>query len=150
MGKETLFSIPEGAIIDGRILTQRELHPAIAVTIGEAQHPPGIFQWPLDDLNAIGILAFVDDEIPEGYQPGREVDLQEPGTIHRTYPNAYFDVYAAKANRKAEIFEALSELDVRRIRPLAEGDVAFLANLNAQVLALRGELKTLDEIPAAE
>ena len=34
----------------------------------------------------------------------------------------------------------IASLDVRRIRPLAEGDTAYLADLNAQMAALRARL----------
>jgi hypothetical protein len=34
----------------------------------------------------------------------------------------------------------IAELDFRRIRPLAEGDTVFLADLNAQIVALRAQL----------
>jgi hypothetical protein len=45
--------------------------------------------------------------------------------------------------RISEIKSELASLDIRRIRPLAEGDTSYLATLNAQVLALRTELATL-------
>lgn len=35
----------------------------------------------------------------------------------------------------------IAELDTKRIRPLAEGDTAYLAQLNEQIAALRGQLK---------
>jgi hypothetical protein len=40
-----------------------------------------------------------------------------------------------------EIKVQLATLDLKRIRPLAEGDAAFLITLNAQVTALRKQLK---------
>lgn len=46
-------------------------------------------------------------------------------------------------DRKAEIIASLADIDRRRIRPLAEGDAAFLAALNAQAIALRAELAGL-------
>ena len=45
--------------------------------------------------------------------------------------------------RIAEIKAELAALDVKRIRPLAEGDAEFLATFNAQAVALRAELKGL-------
>ena len=45
--------------------------------------------------------------------------------------------------RIAEIKTELASLDIKRIRPLAEGDTAYLATLNSQVAALRAELQTL-------
>ena len=45
--------------------------------------------------------------------------------------------------RIAEIKAELVALDMRRIRPLAEGDTEYLATLNAQAVALRAELTAL-------
>ena len=38
------------------------------------------------------------------------------------------------------IIAEISKLDLKRIRPLAEGDSAYLATLNAQIAALRAKL----------
>lgn len=46
-------------------------------------------------------------------------------------------------DRKAEILGQLAAIDVKRIRPLAEGDTAFLQKLNEQAKALRAELINL-------
>lgn len=45
--------------------------------------------------------------------------------------------------RIAELKAELSVLDIKRIRPTAEGDTAYLITLNAQAVALRAELKAL-------
>lgn len=45
--------------------------------------------------------------------------------------------------RIGEILKQLAALDQRKIRPLAEGDAAFLATLNSQTAALRVELAAL-------
>ena len=45
--------------------------------------------------------------------------------------------------RIAEIKAELSNIDQRRIRPMAEGDTDYLATLNAQAVALRAELQGL-------
>lgn len=37
----------------------------------------------------------------------------------------------------AAIYAQLDEIDKRRVRPLAEGDTGYLAELNAQAVALR-------------
>ena len=43
--------------------------------------------------------------------------------------------------RRLEIIKAqIAVLDLRRIRPLAEGDAEYLADLNAQIVALRAQL----------
>lgn len=41
----------------------------------------------------------------------------------------------------APILAKIAVLDLKRIRPLAEGDTVFLAKLNDQVKALRAQLK---------
>lgn len=46
-------------------------------------------------------------------------------------------------SRIAQIKAELAVLDARRIRPLAEGDTAYLDGLNAQAIALRNELQSL-------
>ena len=45
--------------------------------------------------------------------------------------------------RIAAINGELAVLDMRKIRPIATGDIGFLATLNAQSDALRAELKGL-------
>jgi len=45
--------------------------------------------------------------------------------------------------RIAEIKNELVALDIKRIRPVAEGDTAYLTTLNAQAVALRAELQGL-------
>lgn len=47
--------------------------------------------------------------------------------------------------RIAEIKAELIALDIKRIRPLAEGDADYLATLNAQAVVLRLELKAIQE-----
>lgn len=47
----------------------------------------------------------------------------------------------AQARLNSEIQAQIAALDLRRIRPLAEGDAVFLAKLNDQVNALRVQLK---------
>jgi hypothetical protein len=45
--------------------------------------------------------------------------------------------------RIAEIKNELAALDIKRIRPVAEGDADYLATINAQALVLRTELQGL-------
>lgn len=45
--------------------------------------------------------------------------------------------------RIAELKSELAALDIRRIRPTAAGDTAYLTTLNAQAVALRAELQAL-------
>ena len=47
---------------------------------------------------------------------------------------------AANEQRRASIKAQIAALDLRRIRPLAEGDTEYLATLNAQIAELRSQL----------
>jgi len=51
--------------------------------------------------------------------------------------------YQEPSPRIAEIKNELATLDIKRIRPVAEGDTAYLATLNAQAIVLRTELQEL-------
>jgi len=83
--------------------------------------------WP----QHIETSAFVNPETNEAYlQWLSEGNTPEPAD---PVPNP----------RIAEIKNELVALDIKRIRPVAEGDTAFLATLNAQALALRTELQGL-------
>lgn len=44
------------------------------------------------------------------------------------------------SDASSDIKRQLVELDIKRIRPLAEGDVEYLAKLNADAIALRAKL----------
>jgi hypothetical protein len=46
----------------------------------------------------------------------------------------------AKARSDEAIKAQIAVLDLKRIRPLAEGDATYLADLNAQIIALRAQL----------
>lgn len=46
----------------------------------------------------------------------------------------------SKESINAPIIAEIAQLDIKRIRPLAEGDSAYLATLNAQISALRAKL----------
>jgi len=48
--------------------------------------------------------------------------------------------------RIAKIKNELAALDIKRIRPVAEGDTAYLVTLNAQALELRTELQELTNV----
>ena len=45
------------------------------------------------------------------------------------------------AERNATILAQIAALDMKRIRPLAEGDTAYLTTLNDKIFALRATLK---------
>lgn len=51
-------------------------------------------------------------------------------------------------DREAEIYVLLAQLDLKSIRPLAEGDAQRLAAINAEKDALRTELKGLQDAAA--
>jgi len=55
----------------------------------------------------------------------------------------WYTDYQEPSPRIAEIKNELAALDIKRIRPVAEGDTAFLTTLNAQAVALRAELQGL-------
>lgn len=61
---------------------------------------------------------------------GSELTYSEPAT---PVPNP----------RISELKSELADLDIKRIRPTAEGDIAYLSTLNAQAVALRAELQAL-------
>lgn len=48
-------------------------------------------------------------------------------------------------DRQAEIYILLEQLDLKLIRPLAEGDTARIATINAEKETLRTELHTLQQ-----
>lgn len=75
-----------------------------------------------------------------------------PG-CRNAFDNAYQDWLASgntpltyeqpPADRKAEIIAQISALDLKRIRPMVEGDTIFLGRLTMQIKALREELKNI-------
>lgn len=75
-----------------------------------------------------------------------------PGCGNR-FDNEYQDWLAAgntplpyeppAPDRKAELIAQIAALDLKRIRPMAEGDTIFLGRLNLQIKALREELKNI-------
>lgn len=50
-------------------------------------------------------------------------------------------------DRIAEIKQELDDLDIRRIRPMAENDPAYLTQLTAKIVVLRNELRALLSVP---
>ena len=70
----------------------------------------------------------------EHYEP--TVELGFKLTIESNIPANTF-------SRRAEIIEQLREIDYKCIRPISEGDAAYLAILREPVAALRAELAGL-------
>ena len=70
--------------------------------------------------------------LPEDYAPGKYTYAAGTFTLSPVVP-----VPPTQDQIKAE----LAALDLKRIRPTAEGDAAYLATLNAQAVALRGQFK---------
>ena len=75
-------------------------------------------------------------------------ELTNKGTYQQTYeilPLSAAQLEANQARRIAQnnerIKDEIAALDLKRIRPLAEGDGAYLSNLNAQIVTLRMQLK---------
>jgi len=54
--------------------------------------------------------------------------------------NARRNAQPTKEQINAPILAQISKLDLKRIRPLAEGDTEYLAQLNAQIINLRNTL----------
>lgn len=52
-----------------------------------------------------------------------------------------FTLKVSQAEINAGIKSQIAALDLKRIRPLAEGDTVYLAKLNEQIAALRAQLK---------
>ena len=52
---------------------------------------------------------------------------------------------SAKIERIAQIKAELNLIDSRSIRPIRDGDTEYLETLNAQVVELRQELRTLEK-----
>lgn len=51
------------------------------------------------------------------------------------------EVERQKIEHNRPILEQIKELDIKRIRPLVEGDTEVLESLNQQIIALRSRLK---------
>ena len=85
---------------------------------------------------------------------GRCIYLDQPATLHSedyefwlsdgNTPDAYIAPPAIPVDRKAELISQIAALDLKRIRPLAEGDTIYLGRLTMQIQALRDELKTIN------
>lgn len=83
----------------------------------------------------------------------RCIYLEQPASIHsETYlawiengntPEAYVAPFDIPVDRRAEIIAQIAALDLKRIRPMAEGDTIYLGRLTMQIKALRDELKGL-------
>lgn len=77
---------------------------------------------------------------------GEEIVIEEHGDLPVGYglskPAARIAV-EQRADRISQIKAELGEIDFKRIRPLAEGDLPYLDTLNAQAASLRAELVAL-------
>jgi len=111
----SLFSLPPGSTITitGRVLTEREaMHPVHFADPNGDQHGPEIFSaWSLAELNSIGVKAFIEDAIPQDYDPGTPVDVETSSEIHRTYPNATLNSAKAAARANAAILAQIAVLE---------------------------------------
>ena len=78
----------------------------------------------------------VEATLPVGYADG---SFTYDGTFTPTPEYAAQAAQAAKDTHNAALQVQLDALDIKRIRPTAEGDTAYLATLNAQAISLRGQ-----------
>ena len=53
------------------------------------------------------------------------------------------NVLIQKNNELAALKQNLSDIDIKRVRPLAEGDNEYLAQLNSEAETLRNQVRTL-------
>lgn len=56
------------------------------------------------------------------------------------YSNGTFSIPPAPEPTQEEIKAQIRALDIKRIRPMAEGDTVYLQSLNDQIAALRAQL----------
>lgn len=80
---------------------------------------------------------YLDDE-PSIHSQAYDAWLTEGNT-----PDDYIEPPSIQVDRKAEIIAQIAALDLKRIRPMVEGDTIFLGRLTMQIKALREELKGL-------
>src|SRR3990167_6730538 len=78
---------------------------------------------------------FVMPDIPAG---AIEISAPPPHATDKWNGTAWVP---AQTRLNAEIQAKIAALDMKRIRPLAEGDALFLAKFNDQIKALRAQLK---------
>ena len=90
--------------------------------------------------NGIGVLPdggmAISDEEYQGLS--NESLMYVNGAIVPATPNTP-TLAEVKAQAQAAIDAQLAALDIKRIRPTAEGDTAYLATLNDQAVALRAQ-----------
>ena len=72
-----------------------------------------------------------------------QFDRAAQGCFFRDGAWVIVDAVKAENPRIEEIKAELVAIDMRRIRPLAEGDSDYLATLNAQAISLRAELASI-------
>ena len=85
----------------------------------------------------------------DAYEDGGKVYIVEAGATREPTATEWQAIKAeasaltaqqARRDQNAPILQQIETLDKRRIRPLAEGDAAYLAKLNKQIAALRAQL----------
>ena len=82
------------------------------------------------------------DSLIERFHPSL-VWVECPDAVKQlwTYTDGVFSEPAPKPPTPENIKGQIALLDLKRIRPLAEGDTVYLAKLNEQVVALRAKLQ---------
>lgn len=69
--------------------------------------------------------------------------VQDGVLVPKPAPTEAELAHLARFERIAQLKDALTAIDLKRVRPMAEGDADYLAQLNAQAATLRAELQTL-------
>lgn len=92
--------------------------------------------------DAVEISATQHSQLLSDQASGANIMPDEHGFPVAVFPGPPTPAQIADA-RAAEIKTELSDLDLRRIRSMAEGDEEYLATLNARAEELREELQKL-------
>ena len=95
------------------------------------------------DLYHPDVAKFYDTEVPPGTENGATlVDgewVNPPPPVYVPPP----DAPVVQVRTRADVLAELTDIDMRSIRALREGNTARIAELEAQAVALRAELAAL-------
>lgn len=138
--KETQKRIAEGMAfeIDGTQFPNNWLN----LTSKEEKEKHGIFELishPLPEYDSELFRVYVSPDLEEVdgvfFESWKQVPLSEEEIASK--------LKSKLLARQQEIYTTLTQIDAKRIRPLAEGDSKRLSELNEQAKALRAELVAL-------
>ena len=100
----SMWSYPEGSIINGVLTEHRTVRGPLPVTINDKSYGIDIFEKESSEFLAnLGIFSYIEDSIPEHYSGGVPVDVQEENVIRRTYPNPILQADQWRANLTSAI-----------------------------------------------